>query len=179
MGGEEKSKSTLVHLLSVESAIIDQIFACSSIFNFNALSAGLRAEARGRCWITSSISTRPPWPVARCALYGLLPVGSRSRSPCRRRSRCAGQLARWGWRLSKRHRSDCQRCALPRRAVVSIYLGARRCDKQQLPKPFLIRRRLSSGFRPPTERLTHWMTLRAKKARSSSSSATIVRMLKR
>ena len=83
VGGEEKSKRTLVHLLSVESAIIDQIFACSSIFNFNALSAGLRAEARGRCWMTSSISTRPPWPVARCALYGLLPVGSRSRSPCR------------------------------------------------------------------------------------------------
>ena len=25
-------------------------------------------------------------------------------------------------------RSDCQRCALPRRAVVSIYLGTRRCD---------------------------------------------------
>ena len=36
-----------------------------------------------------------------------------------------------------------------------------------------------SGFRLPTERLTHWMTLRAKEARSSSSSATIVRMLKR
>src|SRR5580704_3889294 len=51
--------------------------------------------------------------------------------------------------------------------------------RQQLPKSFLIRRRRSSGFRPPTARLTHWTTLRAKKARSSSSSATIVPMLKR
>src|SRR6266478_148524 len=49
--------------------------------------------------------------------------------------------------------------------------------RQQLPKSFLIRRRRSSGFRPPTARLTHWTTLRAKKARSSSSSATIVPML--
>ena len=32
---------------------------------------------------------------------------------------------------------------------------------------------------PATARLTHWTTLRAKKARSSSSSATIVPMLKR
>ena len=46
--------------------------------------------------------------------------------------------------------------------------------RQQLHKFFSIRRRPSFGFpRPPTARLTHWMMLRAKKERSSSSSAAI------
>ena len=58
VGGEEKSKRTLVHLLSVESAMIDQIFACSSIFNFNALSAGLRAEARAAAGRSAGIRIR-------------------------------------------------------------------------------------------------------------------------
>src|SRR4029077_3516373 len=47
--------------------------------------------------------------------------------------------------------------------------------RQQLPKPFLIRRRLSSGFRPPTERLTHWMTLRASEV--TARSCTIASLL--
>src|SRR6266853_4776093 len=69
---------------------------------------------------------------------------------------------------------------VPRQAVVAdIWAQGGAIWRQQLPKSFLIRRRRSSGFRPPTARLTHWTTLRAKKARSSSSSATIVPMLKR
>src|SRR4029453_19188624 len=68
---------------------------------------------------------------------------------------------------------------VPGRPSAYIWAQGGAIWRQQLPKSFLIRRRRSSCFRPPTARLTHWTTLRAKKARSSSSSATIVPMLKR
>src|SRR6516162_1498943 len=51
--------------------------------------------------------------------------------------------------------------------------------RQQLHQSFSIRRRRSLGFRPPTVRFTYWTTLRAKRARSSFSSAIIVLMSKR
>src|SRR6516162_2314701 len=51
--------------------------------------------------------------------------------------------------------------------------------RQQLHQSFSIRRRRTLGFRPSTVRFTYWTTLRAKRARSSFSSAIIVLMSKR
>src|SRR5258707_14667161 len=69
---------------------------------------------------------------------------------------------------------------VPRQAVVSRYLGTKRCDMAtQLPKSFFIRPRPSSRFRAPTAKITHWATLRAEKARSWASLATICPMLNR
>jgi hypothetical protein len=64
--------------------------------------------------------------------------------------------------------------------VVQAYIWERRCEMATIATESLsIRRRRSFGFRAPTARLTHWTTLRAKRARSSSSSATVAPMSKR